>query len=345
MVDLPLINDEILSCLFQPCYIEFDQCVRLELVSKAFLRKAHQFCQRLVDLNFKDHSAKEGQVKWASKISKRCLNVQKILNLAVSKKNFESDVLNFQFISKMPNVTTVSVNFQHFSVVILMILADMGNLSRLEVSTAAVKSSRNFRDAIEIKEINVASLKCDTLLFINFCNPDHLSVLNLDCMNTTADEYVSKLKRLRNLRELSLELYQSETVECVLKVINFVAQVPQIQVFSLGLVFYHCREEQNLLNLLSHRMIRECLHRLQMCNFHRGQADAFESCLGKLTGLRLLTLQYVSFEPGNFLPMLSNLTCFKTMSRVRLLRGRNYYCDVGISYERWVGLVKLFFCS
>jgi len=334
MGDLPLIDDAILSCLFQPAYMTFDLCVNLESVSNAFFQKAHQFYQRLAYFDFKDHLAKEGQGKWASKISKRCLNVRKIENLQVNKESFESDVLNFQFISKMPNVSIVCANFKHVSAVILLVLADMGNLSRLEVSTCAIKNdTQSFRDTIQIKKIDVASLKCDSLLFVDFCNPDHLSVLNLDCVHAKADEYVSTLKRLRNLRELSLELYQPESIECVLRLVTFVAQVPQIQQFSLGLVF-HCRKlKQDVLNLVSHRKVRKCLHRLHMYNMSGGQPAAIESCLGKLTQLRLLTLQLgVPCESENFLPMLPNLACFKTVSLAYV----QSHTDVKVSYERWV---------
>jgi len=278
--------------------------------------------------------AKEGQVKWASKISKRCLNVQKILNLPVSKECLESDVLNFQFISKMSNVSNVSVNFQHFSPVVLMILADMGNLSRLEVSNVPI--SRAFRDTVQIKEIDVTSLKCDSLLFINFCNPGHLSVLNLDCMRTTADEYVSALKGLPNLRELSLEFYQPWSTESVLKVVTFVAQVPEIIQFSLGLVFKYCREEADVLNLLSHHHIRKCLHRLQICSVSEDWVALLELCLGQLKELRLLTLEYVPCETGKFLHMMPNLVYLKIVSWAYQLRVYESCCNVKISYERCV---------
>jgi len=137
----PSLDKTTVSCLFQSRYMSVELCVRLESVSKNSFENANSYYLQLECFDFQDYVAKEVRVRWASKISKRCPNLLKILNLQVTKESFERDLVNVHLVSKLPNVSFVSLDFSHFSDFVMLTLADIKKLKSLEFTTDSVPSN------------------------------------------------------------------------------------------------------------------------------------------------------------------------------------------------------------
>jgi len=216
-----LLDDAALSCLFQPRYMDITLSARLESVSKTFLSHGHHFCKQVRRFDFKDRLLKEKTRKLAKKLAVRCPNLRKVLNISVNNDNLEEKIVTMGFINKMPNVSVVSINFEHFSQDILLPLAESASLAILEITSTLADADFTF-DEKAVEKLNVTSLKCDRLSLINFCSPDSLETFHLNLHRpTSVDELIQKLKHYRRLRNVSVEFHFFDETEEVLKILEY----------------------------------------------------------------------------------------------------------------------------
>jgi len=320
MID-SLIDDNILLCLFQPRYMIFDLCVRLENVSKPFQESAHQFYRQLEQFDFNDYLVKENGVKWANKIAKCCPNLKKISNLPVYQMSFHQDALNFQFVGKLPSVSFLSIYADHFSPIVVLSLTDMEKLDSVEfLRKPDPFGSLSFVApcALNIcKKLNVTSLKCHHLNYVSFCDPHHLRILNL-CfgakISIPTDKLIGTLKKLHNLTDLTVSLCDQST-KSLLDLIDFVSNVPQLERFSLRL-FYHLAFNE-LKELVKHQRFRQCVHYLHLVQIG-DSLEEITDCLLSLTELKSLVLAGIACQqdiPFDLMPKLESLKSVSVVSK------------------------------
>jgi len=130
----------------------------------------------------------------------------------------------------------VGIDFQHFSSNVFLPLAEMKNLSSLEISTnRALPTAMLFDDDI-VQKLNVTSLKCDRFSLVNFCNPVSLEILCV-CVDysTEIDELIEKLKQYRKLRVVSIELHICVRPEKLFRLVDLIQHAMQIEQFSLAI--------------------------------------------------------------------------------------------------------------
>jgi len=317
-----LIDANILSCLFQPRYMIFDLCVRLENVSKPFLEHAHRFYRQLEHFNFKDYLVKENGVKWANKIAKRCPNLKKITNLPVHQISFDQDALNFLFVGKLPSVSLLSINATHFSPIVVLSLTDMENLESVEFLTKTdpiVGPSRLVPSTLSIcKTMHVTSLTCPHLNYVSFCDPDQLRILNLyyggRSSSVTPDKLIGILKKFNNLTDLTVSLRDQDPTS-LLGLIDFVSSVPQLERFSLRL-YYH-RAINELKALVKHQRFQKCVHHLNLKQIDEN-FEEIGACLVSLPELKSLVLAGIAGQqdiPLDLLPKLESLQLVSHVSK------------------------------
>jgi len=316
-----LIDDNILSCLFQPRYMIFDLCVRLENVSKPFLESAHRFYRQLEQFDFNDYLVKENRVKWANKIVKCCPNLKRISNLPVHKTSFDQDALNFQFVGKLPSVSFLSINATHFSPIVVLSLTDMEKLASVEfLREIDTFGSQPFVAPCTLnmcKTLNITRLTCPHLNYVSFCDPDQLRIFHL-CfggkIRIPTDKLVGTLKKLHNLTDLTVSLCDQST-KSLLDLIDFVSNAPQLERFSLRL-FYHLAFSE-LKELVKHQCFRECVHHLQLVKIGDSLKE-IEACIESLPELKSLVLNCVACQhdiPLDLLPKLESILIISCVSK------------------------------
>jgi len=89
-----MVCDQLLECVFQPRYMTFDLCVRLEPVARLFMKKAGRFYEQLQQVDVQYFTDKADNVKWACKLFQRCPNVETIKNIPFRKKNLNQDLIH-----------------------------------------------------------------------------------------------------------------------------------------------------------------------------------------------------------------------------------------------------------
>jgi len=305
-------DDATLSCLFQPRYMSFELCVRLESISKIFLENARRYYRQLERFDFQDSSSKEDRVKWASKIYHCCPNLREIINLRVNKDSFDDDVMNFHFVSKMPSVSHVGVDFQHVSESVMLTLSDMKNLNSLELVSERISGDDSYFCKNRFRKLDVTSIKCDQLNFVTFCNPDRLTTLHLTDKGVILVQLLRTLKSYRHLRELSVEWTEPNGND-LLELIDFVAKSAHIETFSLSIDSGCCEDE--LANLANHAGFRKCLTSLKLDDIPEDVEESLVSSITKLSELRILHLVGMQgLQPDLFFQHLPNLERLEAVS-------------------------------
>jgi len=303
--------------------------IGLESVSKSFLTNAHRFYNQLEEFDFKDYLTKEGEAKWASKIAKRCNNLKKIRNLQVHKDSFEGDVINFQFISQMTSILSVGVDISHFSSVLMPILGDMANLNHIEIIVGYLNLGNRSIDPKKFRKLNVTSLKCNYPIFVDFCNPERLTSLDMTVKFESMDSIILTLKRYRNLHELSIDLDLHEINEAINKLIEFVLP-STIRNFSLGVVLNEYNKEDFRKLAQNHKFI----HRLKLDDSSTNErGETFVSSVLKLSELKSLTFENVLCPADVFLSSFANLNHFTKVSSFS-------FCP--FQFESWFEVKSIF---
>jgi len=307
----------------------FELSIRLESVSKSFLTNAHRFYNQLEEFDFKDYLTKEGKAKWASKIAKRCNNLKKIRNLQVHKDSFEGDVINFQFISQMTSILNVGVDVNHFSPVLMPTLSDMANLNHLEITVEYLNAEDRSIDPKKFRQLNVTSLKCNDSMFVDFCNPERLTTLDLTVKFESMAKIISILKRYRKLRDLSIDLDMEEINEAINKLLEFVLPSP-IENFFLGIVMNDYNETDFPKLAQNHKFI----HRVRFYDASTlEQGETFISNVLKLSELKSLSLEYVLSPVDVFLNSFANLNHLTKLSTFS-------FCP--FQFEAWFEVKSIF---
>jgi len=235
-------------------------------------------------------------------------------------------MVNFCFLSKMPKVSLVGIDFQHFSPYVMLPLADMKSLKRLEISTNRAQVKEISCDE-NIPKLHVTSLKCDRLGLVNFCSPDSLEILQLKVGYPTGiDEAVDKLKQYRKLRQVSFEFYfyaeESDEVD------RFSRFIPNTVQDSSSI---------ELPAMVKRYGFRKFLHRLEIEEFCKiGEyTEGFVNRILKLTELTSLELHNVpAHQIGIFLNGLPNLKHFVVASEFSMFQRYEPLVNVKTSYNR-----------
>jgi len=233
-MDAPLIDEIMLRCMFQPRYMTFDMCLRLEPVSKLFMAQADAFYRKIDRLGYVSGDENEN---WARKIYRRCPNVKTIEDISVSKYSLKRDNIRVLTISKIKGLSSIGVNFFNFSPETLLPFVDMPNLHNMEISTRYIFTEFDPLEMNPIEKLRVTSLKCDRLFLLDFFDLNRLSVLYLENLRSGIDELIVKLRDCCNLTQLTIELQESKEIQQqLIKLIYFVVDQLQVDDFSLKLL-------------------------------------------------------------------------------------------------------------
>jgi len=295
------------------------------------MNHADEYFKKIAKFTFPNHLANE-DVKWASKLAKRCPNLKEIENIQLSNSSFEDVAIDFHCLGGMKNVSHVEIKFfERFSPILILVLADMENLTSVELSMIAsdVNSCRPHDDENSFKKLHVKSLKCDHLNFVNFCHPHHLKSLDLNNDLNEMDEILAKLRNFRSLRKISLESTARESKD-ILNLVNFASEIEE---FSLALSYFV--NVDGLSELVRNQKVQKCLHRLNFHDIDDEHVEELVSCIRKLSELRAVTFDNVSYEPDMLLGTLSNLEELnKYLSIVVNVPQFNAMCHVNKMYQR-----------
>jgi len=298
-----LIDDIVLKLLFHRRFMDFNLSARLESVSKSFLNHAHHFYSEIDSFDFKDRLINKNTTTCARKLELRCANVTKIRNIPVNNDCLEENIANFCYINKMRNVSLVGIDFQHFSPSVLLPLADMSNLSCLEIATHRADPYEISVDENFVETLHVTSLKCDRLSLLEFCSPDTLEILHL-CVYFPAEieKLIGKLKQYRKIREISIDLCRGvQQSEELLRLVDFIHETAYIKKFSVAL-----ENDSSVIvlpELAKHHSFREFLNRLEIIEEVIVKFDPVEMImdsilkLSNLTSLTLYTLDKIQIDP------------------------------------------------
>jgi len=302
--DIPILCGSLLNCLFQPCYMSLDLCTRLEPTSALFATKAGQFYRQLKQLDVKEFVAREKNVNWSRKIYHRCPNLTEIENVPFDKESLKRDTICVQLFSMMKSISCVSMEFQHFSPVVMLPMVGMASLSSLSLTTDQVPTIDPSFNLVPLEKFRVTSLKCDKLHLVDFCYPDHLNVLRFELPRVDVDELIEKLLNFRNLRELTVRLQNFGNSEQLVPLINFVSDVLFVDDFSLelNLSLY----EFAFMELCEHAAVFEKV--LSHLSLHYISAECVPNIL-QFSKLRSLSLMMgnLTFSLDVFLKSLPNL--------------------------------------
>jgi len=331
----PLLDNATLSCLFHPRYMGFELCVRLEPVSTIFHENARRYYRQLESFDFHDYSSKENGVKWASKVYHCCPNLREIRNLEVNKKDLDDYAINCHFLTKIPSVTHVGLDFQHFSESALLTLSDMKNLDSLEIVSEPYHKKRVVGNN-RFRKLDVTSLKCDQLNLVSFCNSNSLTTLHLSVKDVIFGELIQALKGCRHLQVFSIE-WTEPGADDVLQLINFVAEHSRIETFSLSIESSWVAEQ--LANLAKHAGFQKCLRDLSLGGFTYDKLQSLVSIFTKLPELRALRLAgSKGLRPRRLFQQLPNLECIEAVSYfyVNLTKGFPARFHVETTYVRYI---------
>jgi len=332
---IPLLNESILNCLFQPRYMTFELCVRLEPTSMLFAAKADPFYRQLKRLDVKEFLARERNVDWSRKIFNRCPNLETVDNVLVEKKTLKQDKVCIQLFSMMKSVSSVSIEFRgHYSPLTMLPLIGMTSLKHLKLSSRDVPSGDHLFNPPEEK-LRVTSLECNDHGFISICHPDQLNGLLLNLSDVDMNELIEKLPNFINLEDLTITFLRPQINDELLSLVNFVSDVLQIDAFSL-ILFPFMVDETQFSQICEQSVFKKYIKHLSL---RRISIECVPSIL-HFSQLRSLLLENVTCSLSFFLESLPNLyllhaACF---TRVKSVHGSAILCFESTFDKRYICL-------
>jgi len=300
---LPILDGSVLNCLFQPRYMSFDLCARLEPTSVLFAKKADQFYLQLQQLNVKEFVSRGKNVNWSRKIFSRCPNLKTVDNVPVVKESLKQDMISIQLISMMNSISSVSVEFKHFSPLAMLPMTGMASLNHLSISARYVLSGDLSFDLVPREKLRVTSLVCNAQHLMDLCNPNHLKVLRLELIVVDINELSEKLLNFKNLNEFTVRCPQNS--DELLPLVTFVSNVLNLDIFSIELFTF--LSETQLLDICEDAAFQKCVTHLWLLNI---SSECVPNIL-QFSKLRYLYLKGVSFSLDVFLKSLPNLQTLK----------------------------------
>jgi len=298
---VPLLDGSVLNCLFQLRYMSFELCARLEPTSVLFAKKSDQFYLQLQQLNVKEFLKREKNVNWSRKIFSRCPNLKTLDNVPVIMRRFEQNMMVIQLISMIKSISSVSVDFHHYSPLHILPMSGMASLNHLSISTNVIPSDRLWFDLVPREKLRVTSLVCNQLHLIDLCNPDHLKTLCFESEFVDMNDLIEKLLNFGNLNFVTVRLACPQYSDQLLPLVNFASDVLHVDSFSLEL--FTLLIETQLLDICEHTAFKRCVTHLCLRDI---SSDCVPNIL-QFSKLQSLCLKDVTFSLDVFLKSLPNL--------------------------------------
>jgi len=306
-MDVPLLDQIVLQHVFHARYMPFDLCVRLESVSRLFSQEACVFYRNLERLDVGHFLKRMPDVNWAGKIYFRCPKVKSVENVPLTCETTERDHMSLMFISKMKNVSRVTLDCEHLKELDLWILADIPHLGLVTKNS----SGFDFENVHPIEKLRVTSFECDKpWLEECFCNPGHLQVLHGVIHDWCEQEdMIDMLGKFENLREITMKFCERNA-----KFLGIFIDLAlnRLKVDTLSVECEYWNNKQLLLEVAKDAGIQKYMTYLFIGSYGDESIETYLPAISKLTGLRHLTFVWFSgsLDPAfwfNVLPDLNRL--------------------------------------
>jgi len=303
----PLLDQIVLQHVFQPRYMPFDLCVRLESVSKLFSQEASVFYCNLERLDVGHFLKRMPNVNWAEKIYFRCPKVKSVENVPLTCETTERDHMSLMFISKMNSVSRVTLDCEHLRELDLWILVDIPHLGLVTKNA----SYFDFESVQPIEKLRVTSFECDEpFLEKVFCDPGYLQVLRGKIRPAIElQDMIEMLGKFGNLREIIMNFHQPSPV--LLRTFIDLA-INSLKVNHLSLECMYWNKKESFLEIAEDAGVQKYITHLRLRSFESQSIEAYVPAISKLTGLRSLSFVWFSgsLDPAfwfNVLPDLNRL--------------------------------------
>jgi len=289
-----LLNDTVLNCLFQPRFMPFDLCVRLEPVSKQFSQKAAVFYRHLEHIDVDHFLNRMPDVNWARKIFHRCRNLKVVEKIPMKKNSSNQDHINMMLVSKIPSVVSVSLEYEELTPLDILTLIGMPNLRHVGLFCKdQIYFDPDLDSFSAIEKLRVTSCECDSLFMENLCDPDQLEVLRaIKDPFFESHELVDLLSNYRNLREITIRCDDPPTDG----LLNFIdlALNADCNVETLTLEVGYSAWMHRFPQAAEHSGFRKCLVDLRLSPVDDESLETFVPIISQLTRLRRLAFENLS---------------------------------------------------
>jgi len=334
-------DDTLLTCVFQPRYMSFDLCVRLEPVSKRFQQMARVFYRQLDHLDVEHFLARLPDVNWARKIHSNCPNLKSIDKMPIKKDNLQRDFISTEFVRKMTSVTRIGLEWGGVSPFVMLFLSDMPNLIRVEILSTDISDPG---DLNLVEKLRVTSLKCDSLSWLQFFDPDHLQVLeftNTAYPKAGPNELMQVLRKYENLREIKVGYcFEEYPEEYLVEFMDFASDFLKAQL-SVRL-----RYDFGILEHDAHPSIRKHVTDLELYEMKYINMETHMPVITQLSNLNQLSFNQLQrpLDASRWLSSLPSLSTLKANSR-RYVEWRKFTLAVNFTTSYKKRCVFTFVCQ
>jgi len=274
-----------LKHVFQPRYMSFELCVRLEPVSKLFSVNADLFYHQLQRVDVKHFLAREPNVNWARKIYRRCPNLKHVQNMLINDDDSSKrSIISTELVSKMKSITSLTLDMKNCSPLSMLMLVDMRNLDTVKITSDDDNNLASFNDMEPIEKLRVKSLDCDQLFWTKFFDPDNLEVLkSYNYRSPDCNQLIDMLVKFENLRELHITLYDQHLGMDTLDFVDFAYN--ELGVGNLFLELACDVNNSEFRELSDHVNIQRSVNELNMFRVTHQKMQIVKPCIAKLSRL------------------------------------------------------------
>jgi len=289
-----LLDDISLKHVFQPRYMSFELCVRVEPVSKLFSDNADLFYRQLERVDVKHFLAREPNVNWARKIYRRCPNLKHVEKLSINDDDSSKrSIISTELVSKMKSITSLTLDMKNRSPLSMLMLVDMQNLDTVKITSGDDNNLASFNDMEPIEKLRVKSLDCDRLFWTKFFDPGNLEILkSYNYRSPDCNQLIDILVKFENLRELHITLCDQHLGMDTLDFIDFAYN--ELGVENLFLELACDVNNSEFRELSDHVNIQRSVTEIIMSRVTDKKMQIVKPCIAKLS--RLTHLHFASLR-------------------------------------------------